>query len=163
MLIHPIRLYSYPKNIVTKNNYNVFTPKEPPRERTKNITMNLDTLLNYGNVSFGYNCELKKLIQKGRIKVPYSFYGGKLNVKKLSIEHVIPHSKGGLNEQSNYVMCNKEQNWARGNEPLEDFIDWEAVGKYLEQFRGIKVGNFNGDEYIKQILNSINTALRTGR
>lgn len=123
----------------------------------------LDTLQAYSNVSFGYNCELKKLIKRGRIQVKYSFYGGKLNVKKLSIEHVIPRSKGGKSCQSNYVMCNKEQNWERGNNPLEGYLDWEAVGKYLDQFQGVRVGSFDGDKYIKEILSSINDALRTGR
>ena len=132
-------------------------------EKKETITPSLDTLQAYSNVSFGYNCELKRLVKKGRIKLRYSFYGGKLNPKKVSIEHIIPHSKGGKSCQSNYVLCNKEQNWERGNNPIEDYLDWEAAGKYLDQFRGLKIGGFDGDEYIKQVLNSINTALKTGR
>ena len=101
--------------------------------------------------------------KKGKVKVLWSFYGGKLDKKRVSIEHVIPHSKGGINSQKNYVLCNREQNWARGNDPISSFISWEDVGKYLDQFRGVKVAGFDGDEYIKEILNSLNTAIKTGR
>ena len=131
--------------------------------KEKIVSPTLDTLQAYSNVSFGYNCELKRLVKKGKIKLKYSFYGGPLNPKKVSIEHIIPHSKGGKSCQSNYVLCNKEQNWERGNNPIEGYLDWEAAGKYLDQFKGLKVGSFDGDKYIKQVLNSINTALKTGR
>lgn len=112
------------------------------------------------NVNFGgYYCELKRLYKKGLVDIKYSFYGGKLKPKKFSVEHVIPRSKGGKSCQANYVFCNAEQNSARGNSPLEHYIDWEAAGKYLKQFEGIKVGNFNGDEYIKQIISAIDEAI----
>lgn len=114
-------------------------------------------------VSFGYNCRLKSLYKHGKIKIKYSFYGGKLDPKKVSIEHIIPHSKGGINSQKNYVLCNNDQNFARGNSPIETYLDWTSVGLYLDQFKGIKVAGFDGDEYIKHVLNSINVALKTGR
>lgn len=149
-----------------KSKSNVFVQEKPlVYQSSENIIEkpSLDTLQAYSNVSFGYNCELKRLVKKGKIKLRFSFYGGKLNPKKVSIEHIIPHSKGGKSCQSNYVLCNKEQNWERGNDPLEGYINWEAAGKYLDQFKGLKVGGFDGDEYVKQILNSIADALRTGR
>lgn len=119
------------------------------------------TTLQAYNVNFGgYYCELKRLYKKGLIKVKYSFYGGKLNPKKASIEHIIPRSKGGKNLQSNYVLVNASQNADRGNSPLLHYIDWEAVGIYLKQFEGVKIKNFNGDEYIKEILAAINEAVQ---
>lgn len=114
-------------------------------------------------VTFGYNCRLKSLYKKGKIKVLRSFYGGRLDPKKVSIEHIIPHSKGGINSQKNYVLCNTDQNFARGNDPIESYLDWTAVGLYLDQFKGLKVAGFDGDQYIKDILNSLNNALKTGR
>lgn len=124
------------------------------------IRVPFSTLQAY-NVNFeGYYCELKRLYRKGLIDIKYSFYGGKLKPKKLSVEHIIPRSKGGKSCQSNYVFCNADQNSARGNNPLEYYIDWEAAGKYLKQFEGVKVGNFNGDEYIKQIVLAIDEAIQ---
>ena len=164
MYIQPVHLYQ-PQcklyhGIEVKEKVPSFIPQQTEQ---LNNNISLDTLQAYGNVSFGYSCELKRLVKKGKIKLKYSFYGGKLNPKKVSIEHIIPHSKGGKSCQSNYVLCNKEQNWERGNDPLEGYIDWQAAGLYLEQFKGLRVGGFNGDEYVKEVLNSINTALRTGR
>ena len=114
-------------------------------------------------ISFGYNCRLKSLYKHGKIKIKYSFYGGKLDPKKVSIEHIIPHSKGGINSQKNYVLCNTDQNFARGNDPIESYLDWTSVGLYLDQFKGVKVAGFDGDEYIKEVLNSLNNAIKTGR
>ena len=116
-----------------------------------------------GSVSFGYSCKLKKLYKANKIKLLYSFYGGKLDKSKVSIEHIIPHSKGGINSQKNYVLCNTDQNFARGNNPIETYLDWKAVGLYLDQFRGVKIAGFDGDQYIKDILNSLSTALKTGK
>ena len=114
-------------------------------------------------LSFGYSCRLKSLYKRNKIKILYSFYGGKLDKSKVSIEHIIPHSKGGINSQKNYVLCNTDQNFARGNDPIETYLDWKAVGLYLDQFRGVKIAGFDGDQYIKDILNSLSTALKTGR
>ena len=142
----------------------VFTPEEPLIKSQYNIETPLDTLQAYSNVSFcGYSSEMKRLYKKGKLKIKYSFYGGLLNKKEFSTDHIIPVSKGGASKQYNYVFCNAWQNSNRGNFPLEDYIDWKAAGIYFAQFKGVKVGMFNGDEYIKQALNSINEALKTGR
>lgn len=153
--------------------YPLVIKKEPSSVSGKEVLKNSEEREIFGKalwghdkldlVSFGYSCKLKTLFKKGIIKVPYSFYGGALSKRKVSIEHVIPRSKGGKSCQSNYVLCNKEQNWARGNDPICSFINWENVWRYLDQFRGVKVDGFDGDEYIKQILSAINEALQTGR
>lgn len=115
-----------------------------------------------GGTTFGYNCRLKSLYKRGKIKIKYSFYGGKLDPKKVSIEHIIPHSKGGINSQKNYVLCNTDQNFVRGNNPIETYLDWTSVGLYLDQFKGVKIAGFDGDQYIKDIMNSLNRALKAG-
>lgn len=128
-------------------------PLQPP---------SLEALQAY-NVTFGYSCKLKKLYKAGKIKIKYSFYGGLLNKKRCSLDHIIPHSKGGKSCQANYVLCNMEQNWVRGNEPLENYINWENAERYLEQFQGVKLAGFDGDEYIRQVRKSINEAIATHR
>lgn len=139
---------------LTKKDY-IIIPVED-KEVTK---VPLQTLQAY-NMNFeGYDCELKRLYKKGLIKIKYSFYGGKLNPKKASIEHIIPRSKGGRSWQSNYVLCNSSQNSNRGNSPLLHYIDWEAVGLYLKQFEGVKVKHFDGDRYIKDIVSAIDEAI----
>lgn len=131
---------------------------EMKKEGTTVPSFSIDT------VSFtGYPSPLKTLIKKGKVRVKWSFYGGKLDLKQLSTDHIIPHSKGGPDTQANYVFCNAWQNSERSNYPLENHINWEAAGKYLEQFKGVKVGIFDGDKYIQDVLNSIQEALKSGR
>lgn len=130
-----------------------------PTEYRESIKVPLETFQAY-NINFeGYDCELKRLYKKGLIKIKYSFYGGKLNTKKASIEHIIPRSKGGRSWQSNYVLCNSYQNSNRGNSPLLHYIDWEAVGLYLKQFEGVRVKHFDGDKYIKDVVSAIDEAI----
>ena len=160
MKITEVQCYSF----TPKVQYNTSVPKNHIHNKVEESLSDppVETLQAY-NVSFGYSCRLKKLYKKGRIKIKYSFYGGLLNKKRCSLDHIIPHSKGGKSCQANYVLCNMEQNWVRGNEPLENYINWENANKYLDQFRGIKLDGFDGDEYIEQVLASINEALRTHR
>ena len=164
MFVQPIHISQAQVIPIQKGNYDIFTPKEPSEQSSDYIITPLDTLQAYGNVSFnGFSCEMKRLYKKGKLKIKYSFYGGRLDPKQFSTEHVIPKSKGGQSIQENYVFCNAWQNSERGDKPLVNYIDWKAVGIYLDQFKGVKVGMFNGDEYINQVLNSINEAIKTGR
>ena len=162
MRVQPIQIFQQSQFLEKPKDLSLFTPKEPQKETYKQVP--LDTLQAYSNVSFdGYTSEIKRLYKRGRLEIKYSFYGGLLDPKQFSTDHIIPISKGGKSQQSNYVFCNAWQNSVRSNYPLEDFIDWESVGMYFEQFRGVRVDGFNGDEYIKQILNSINEAIKSGR
>ena len=87
-----------------KSKSNVFVQEKPlVYQSSENIIEkpSLDTLQAYSNVSFGYNCELKRLVKKGKIKLRFSFYGGKLNPKKVSIEHIILHPHKIINFSQN--------------------------------------------------------------
>jgi hypothetical protein len=160
MRISPIQSVNYftrPKEICVSNH------DKPSLSFNDYPPAPTETLKAYNCVSFeGYNCELKKLYKKGLVKIEWSFYGGKLNPKKFSVEHVIPKSKGGMSNQKNYVFCNRDQNSYRGNDPLQYYIDWDAAAKYLEQFRDIKVNDFDGNKYINDILESIRKAIARG-
>lgn len=48
---------------------------------------------------------------------------------KLTLDHLVPHSKGGSNEATNLVTCCLRCNSSRGNRPVEDFVS--AVASYL--------------------------------
>lgn len=115
------------------------------------------------NPSFGYSSPLKTLYLKGDLPVKYGFYGDRLNTKNVSLEHLLPRSKGGKTELSNLVLASKEKNQIRGNQPLSKFINLEALQIYVNQFRNIKRDNFNGNAYIKGILNTITRLIRDGK
>lgn len=105
--------------------------------------------------SFQYNHLLKTLYKKGKLPVKYGFYGGKLTFDNVSLEHLKPHSKGGKTSLANLVLATKENNSARSNLSLKNFISIDTVKKYLKQFRNVRVADFNGNNYIKKILDTL--------
>ena len=105
------------------------------------------------NPSFEYNSPLKTLWRKGELKsVKYGFYGDKLTQKNISLEHLQAHSKGGKTNLSNLVLASKEKNNARGNDNIEKYLNIKNVIRYLNQFKDIKLKDFNGNKYITDIL-----------
>ena len=115
------------------------------------------------NPSFGYSSPLKTLFLKGQLPVKYGFYGDKLNTNNVSLEHLLPRSKGGKTELSNLVLASKEKNNLRGNKPITKFINLEAMQTYINQFKNVKVKDFNGNEYIKGLLQTVTRLIRGGK
>lgn len=108
----------------------------------------------------GYNSELKTLWRAGKLpQVKKGFYGGKITQDTLSLEHLEAHSKGGKTELNNLVITTKANNCKRGNKPLAEFINLKAMAEYLLQFVNIKVGNFDGNAYIKGIIQKVGELL----
>ena len=109
-----------------------------------------------GGVSFGYQNILKTLYKKGKLSsVKYGFYGDELTKGNVSLEHLKPRSKGGKTELCNLVLASANKNQERAARPLSEMLNWECVGSYLEQFRNIHIGTFNGNMYIEMILRTI--------
>lgn len=127
----------------------VVEPKEPDWEK-----------LNQDLTFTGYNSELKTLYKKGKLpQVRRGFYGEKLTQKNLSLEHLQAKSAGGTTTLDNLVLASKQTNNARGNKPLRDFINLKHMAKYLEQFQNIHIKSFDGNEYIKMILQKVSELL----
>lgn len=110
--------------------------------------------------SFGYHNIIKTLYKKGKLSVNYGFYGDRLTKKNVTLEHLLPISQGGKTELSNLVLSSANKNQERGVRPLKEMLEWDKVGKYLEQFRDVKIKDFDGNDYIQKILNTINVLLR---
>lgn len=107
-------------------------------------------------ISFGYSHPLKTLYRKRKLPtVEYGFYGDTLTIKNVSLEHLKPKSKGGKSELENYVLASKQQNWARGNDDIRDHFNPKAASRYLDQFLGIHLPEFNGRKYVSMILNTL--------
>ena len=109
--------------------------------------------------TFGYHNILKTLYKKGKLSVDYGFYGDRLTKKNVTLEHLLPISKGGKTELSNFVLSSANKNQERGVRPLSEMLQWDCVGKYLEQFRNVKIKDFDGNDYIQKILKTINKLL----
>lgn len=113
--------------------------------------------------SFGYSNQLKTLFKEGKLpSVLYDVSGRKLTLDNVTLDHVIPKSKGGLNKIENYMLATAEFNHLRGARPLSDFLTPENLAKYFKQFVGVQVENFNGNKYIKSILETLEKANKLG-
>lgn len=100
--------------------------------------------------SFQYHHPIKTQWLKGNMPtVTRGLYGEVLTPKTVSIEHLTPVSKGGKTELGNIALADKKKNNDRGIEPIENFLTLGMLRSYWNQFKGIKLPNFDGDEYIK--------------
>ena len=117
-----------------------------------------------GGVSFGYSNILKTLYKKNKLpSVRYGFYGDELTKGTVTLEHLKPRCKGGKTELCNLVLASANKNQERAARPLSEMLNWECVGRYLEQFRNVQVGDFNGNQYIQMILRQIKRLLRNDK
>lgn len=115
------------------------------------------------SVNFGYSNQLKTLYKKGKLPtVQYDISGRKLTKKNVTLDHVIPKSKGGESKQENYMLATAEFNHLRGNKPIKDFMTNNGLVKYLGQFLGVFVDGFSGDKYVKGLLKTLEEADRLG-
>ena len=115
------------------------------------------------SVSFGYSNQLKTLFKKGKLPtVQYDISGRKFTKKNVTLDHVIPKSKGGKSVQENYMLATAEFNHLRGNKPLNDFMTKPNLVRYLSQFMDVFVDGFNGNKYIKGLLKTLEKANELG-
>lgn len=92
---------------------------------------------------------------KGKLHINKGFYGGTLTKENVTLEHLIPYSKGGKTTLDNLVLATKENNMRRSNLPIKDFINPLQVKEYLKQFLGVLTDDFSGDKYIKKIVSTL--------
>lgn len=112
-------------------------------------------------LNFGYSNILKTMYKKGKFpSVQYDFYGELLTPKNCTLEHLKPRCYGGLTELKNLVLATANKNQERAIRPLEEMLNWEAAGRYFEQFRNIKVDGFDGNKYIEMVLNTIKELIK---
>ena len=98
-----------------------------------------------------FRSQIKKLYKKGKVPIKYGLYGEILTKDNVSDEHIICKCFGGTNDLSNIALTSKEKNNARGNQPIELFITMGLLRQYLNQFKDIKLKDFDGNSYIKGI------------
>lgn len=110
------------------------------------------------SVSFGYKNILKTEWLRGNMPtVTKGIYGKVLTPQNISLEHIIPHSKGGKTVLNNLLLADKWENSRRGTKPLMQVITHNQLYQYLEQFASVQTQDFNGREYIEMILKKIKT------
>ena len=100
-------------------------------------------------ITFGYSSVLKDHWRNGNLpSVIKDIYGDEL--KDVTIEHLIPKSKGGVSRLFNYGLANASTNNARGSKELLEATTKENLVAWFMQLKGVKLPRFNGDDYIRQ-------------
>lgn len=106
--------------------------------------------------SFQYKWRVKSAFKKGLLpSVKVDASGRKLTAANVTVDHVIPHSKGGRTTDDNLMLATKEFNNLRGDKPLTDFMTAKGLARYLEQFTDVNLPDFSGNEYINSLLKRI--------
>ena len=119
--------------------------------------------LNQQQSAFTYSNKIKTLFKKGLLPtVQFDVMGNKLTKKNATLDHIIPKSKGGKSYTGNYMLATRKFNWDRGNEPLLKWATAEGLIKYLNQFIGVKVKGFIGNEYVMEVLKTLERANELG-
>ena len=87
-------------------------------------------------VSFnGYKAPIKTMWRRGQLpNVTRGLYGQKLTQENLSLEHLLPVSRGGLTQMDNLALSTKEMNEKRGNRPLKEVLTKQQAWDYISQF-----------------------------
>lgn len=113
------------------------------------------------NIHFGYKSVLKSEWLKGNMPtVEKGIYGGVLTKKNITLEHIVPHSKGGKTELPNLALAVGINNWERSNKPFSEFFDPKTFNEYLEQFKDVDLPNFNGLRYIEDLTRVVKRVLK---
>lgn len=114
-------------------------------------------------INFGYNSILKDLYKQGLLPtVKYGIYGNKLSKKTVSLEHIVPASKGGTTKLKNMALADKEANRIRGNDDINKYLTLSHLKKYLSQFINVKVFKnkniiFDGNSYIDNLVDTLHS------
>lgn len=109
----------------------------------------------------GYKFIVKKLWREGKLPtVTREVYGDILTQENVSAEHIIPKSKPhSRTTLDNLALSTMENNNKRGNKPLCWYFSEEKFDNYCKQFEGVRVGKFNGDDYIAALTKTVRKVL----
>lgn len=112
--------------------------------------MFINAIAQQNPITFCYKSVLKTLYKKGELpEVVKDIYGKVLTPENVTIEHIIPKSKKGASNLTNYALANARDNMSRSSDDLLKYTTIENIKEYFEQFIGVKRQGFDGDKYIK--------------
>lgn len=115
-------------------------------------------------LSFCYKSILKTEWLKGNMpSVKYDMEGNLLTKNNVTNGHMLAKSKGGKTNISNLMLETANYNFMKGSKPFSSFFNKEKFDAYCEQFKDIKLPDFNGLDYIEKITRNAKNLLRQGK
>lgn len=111
-------------------------------------------------IAFQYKSPLKTNWLQGKMPtVKKGLYGGELTKNNVTLEHILPHSQGGRTKLNNLALTVDKNNFQRGCAPIDKFLTKEMFEQYIEQFKDIKLPDFDGNRYIRDITKTIESLI----
>ena len=121
--------------------------------------MSIGPIVSQFSPSFGYSHKLKTLYKQGKLPtVTHGLYLQPLKPDSVSLEHIIPHSKGGPTVLWNLALADQKANALRSNKDIKQFLTEDMIKEYLDQFTDVVVDGFKGNKY-KELLTKTFTKL----
>ena len=114
-------------------------------------------------VCFGNKSILKTEFNRGNIPLKRDITGHKLNSENLTVDHTIPKSRGGKSNLYNYSLMDYFINNKRGSKPIKDYIDLESLIEYIRVMLDVKTIDFDGVDYIRGWLRTLQRALKENK
>ena len=114
-------------------------------------------------ITFGNKSILKTEFNRGNIPLKRDITGHSLDKDTVSIDHTIPKSKGGKSDLYNYSLMNVFINNKRGSKPIKNYIDLESLIEYIRKMIDIKTLDFDGVEYLKGWLKTLQKAIKENK
>lgn len=115
------------------------------------------------NITFGARSILKKEFERGKIPLKKDITGHELRRGESTLDHTIAKSKKGPSNLYNYSLMNPIANNKRGNKPIRGYIDLESLIEYIRVFLDVKTMEFDGIDYLRGWLKTLQRALREGK
>lgn len=120
---------------------------------------------NMNDIGFGYKSTMKKIATENHCHCAYG--GEELNEEhRATAEHVKLHSKGGTDNDSNFLPVCEKHNQERANTPLPEYLDEHPdtikhIKKTILELSQIKTPDFDGHTWAKKIIKAIENEART--
>lgn len=116
------------------------------------------------NISFIRKSTLKKEWLKGNMpSVKHDIGGHLLTIENVTDGHMLAKSKGGKTTLSNITLETYDYNQLKGNKPFSWFFDVKAFMRYCDEMSQVKLKNFDGLEYVRNIIENAFILLKEGK
>lgn len=119
--------------------------------------------ITFNRVNFTAKSILKTEFNNGNIPLKRDITGTLLKQNRISVDHTIPKSRGGKSALYNYSLMDAIINNKRGSNPIAPYINLESFIEYIRVMLEVKTEKFDGIEYLKQWLKTLQKAVREGK
>lgn len=93
---------------------------------------------------------IKNFLRNKLPNVKYDLYGSVLTPENVTFDYMVPIRRKGTNKIENIALVTRHNISMYKYIPLQDRLTKKDINKYLEQFRGVYLDKFNGDDYINK-------------